>query len=730
MENEPEIIKQLKEEEKLGRLYSKVHSTYEELEMLEKRAEDVPDTTVGFIEDDVEKKPVGNASSYEDKKRSFWKGEEIYRKIFEVAPEAIVVIDKKGTLLEINGRVYDWLGYKPEEVVEQNLLKLPFLSKDSKSKVKKNFFLRMLGKKIPPYDLDFIAKSGEKVIGRIHAAPIRDENKKVIGDLVLISDVTKQKKAEDALIESEERFKDLFENANDLIQSIGPNGRFIYVNKSWLETLGYTEKELEGLILTDILRKDQIPHCMEIFRKVCSGKSFDRVETVFISKDGREIYLEGNVNARFKDGKFIATRGIFRDVTARKKAEDKIRKSEEKFRLIFENSAVAITFTDEKERIISWNKFTEELLGMRKDDLYLKPVKSLYPFEEWKKIRSQNIQQKGMLHHLETKMFRKNKESIDVDISLSVLKDHEGKITGSIGVIKDITKRKKAEDELERSKRRIELQNIKLKKLDQLKTDFLNITSHELRTPITPIKGYLQMLLKQKIGGITEEQKKVLSIIQRNTDRLDHLIQDLLDVSRLESGTMKFIPEQTDINMLIDETAETMQSSADSKNIKINVDLEEKIPDLTIDQDRIKQVIMNLIDNAIKFSPNSSVINICAKKEENNVLFEVQDFGRGIPKDEQTRIFETFFQVDSGMDRKFGGVGLGLSISRGIVLAHGGRIWVESTVGKGSTFRFTLPIEPTLDVEGKFKEIDMFGLENKKLYYFPEIVSPWKTKEA
>jgi len=256
-----------------------------------------------------------------------------------------------------------------------------------------------------------------------------------------------------------------------------------------------------------------------------------------------------------------------------------------------------------------------------------------------------------------------------------------------------------------------------------LKTDFLNVTSHELRTPVTPIKGYLQMLLKQKIGSITEEQEKVLKIIQRNTDRLDHLIQDLLDISRLESGTMKFIPEQADINRLIGEIAETMRSSADLKNIKINVDLEEKIPDLIIDRDRVKQVIMNLINNAIKFSPDGSVVNIRAKKEEDEILFEVQDSGRGIPKNEQTKIFDTFYQVDSGMDRKFGGVGLGLSISRGIVLAHGGRIWAESTVGKGSTFRFTLPIEPVVDIEGKFKKIDMFGLENKELYYVPEIIS-------
>ena len=588
MKNELEIVKQLKEEEKLGKLHIKVQSTHENLETQDESPKDISSEAVSFAKDTLKKNTVRDTSIYKERKGAFWKSEEIYRKIFELSPETIVVIDKKGTILEINGRVYDQLGYKPEEIVGKKILKLPFLSKESKAKITKNFFLRILGKEILPYEVEFIAKSGEKRVGRIHGISIKDDNGKVVGDLVIASDVTENKKAEDALRESEERFKDLFQNANDLIQSVDINGRFVYVNKSWLETLGYTEDELEGLTLRDILRKDQIPHCMEVFKKVCNGGSFDRAETIFVSKDGHEIYVEGNVNAKFKGGEFIATRGIFRD----------------------------------------------------------------------------------------------------------------------------ITRRRKTEEELKKSKRRIELQNIKLRKLDELKTDFLNVTSHELRTPVTPIKGYLQMLLKQKIGSITEEQEKVLKIIQRNTDRLDHLIQDLLDISRLESGTMKFIPEQADINRLIGEIAETMRSSADLKNIKINVDLEEKIPDLIIDRDRVKQVIMNLINNAIKFSPDGSVVNIRAKKEEDEILFEVQDSGRGIPKNEQTKIFDTFYQVDSGMDRKFGGVGLGLSISRGIVLAHGGRIWAESTVGKGSTFRFTFPIEPTLDIEGEFREVAMFGLEN------------------
>ncbi len=270
---------------------------------------------------------------------------------------------------------------------------------------------------------------------------------------------------------------------------------------------------------------------------------------------------------------------------------------------------------------------------------------------------------------------------------------------------------------LEKTQKTIGQKNIELEKLNNLKSAFLNITSHELRAPMASIKGYIQMLLKQKLGEINKNQKSALEVVHRNANRLDNLIQDILDVSHLESGTMKFIQEDTVIGKMVEEVAETMQSSAAVKDIKLNTEIGRGIPDLFIDQARIEQVIINLTNNAIKFSPDKSVINLKAKKEQDGVLFEVQDFGRGIPEDKQDKVFETFYQVDSGTDIKFGGAGLGLAISRGIIIAHGGKIWVESEgiSGKGSTFRFTLPIKSVKDIEKRFKGVDIFRLEKENI---------------
>ncbi len=306
------------------------------------------------------------------------------------------------------------------------------------------------------------------------------------------------------------------------------------------------------------------------------------------------------------------------------------------------------------------------------------------------------------------KEVERNKELLQEKI-----KDLEKSDLAALNIMEDLHE---TAERLEKTQAVIQQKNIELEKLSSLKSAFLNITSHELRTPMSSVKGYIQMLLKQKLGEINKDQKSALEVVHRNANRLDRLIQDILDVSRLESGTMKFIPKDANVGRLVCETAETMMYSAALKDIKLNTEIGKGIPDLFIDQERIKQVIINLTNNAIKFSPDKSIINIKAKNEQDNVLFEVEDFGRGIPKDKQDKVFETFYQVDSGTDIKFGGAGLGLAISRGIVIAHGGKVWVESEgkPGKGSTFKFTLPVKSVKDIEGRFKAIDIFGLKNNK----------------
>ena len=234
--------------------------------------------------------------------------------------------------------------------------------------------------------------------------------------------------------------------------------------------------------------------------------------------------------------------------------------------------------------------------------------------------------------------------------------------------------------------------------LDNAKTDFLSITSHELRSPMTPMKAQLQMLEQGYFGKINKKQKESLEIVTRNADRLDKIIVDFLEISRIEAARLKFNFKEISIEDLVKDTIKFMQGFANEKDIRIKHELKD-LPKIEADPDRISQVLRNLINNAIKFSKENSNIIVTAQLKNNHIEFSVKDTGCGLTYENQIRIFEPFYQVESAQRRKHGGTGLGLAICRGIVESQKGKIWVESQPGKGSKFIFTFPTKPIRKIE-------------------------------
>jgi len=241
-------------------------------------------------------------------------GDQRNRTLFDWAPEAIVIVNKEGVFLDANARLFEWLGYKPEEVIGKTIFDLPFFPPETKSIIRQKFYNRLKGVGDPSYSVEFIHKNGSHRWGKINATILRDESTGVVLDLIMVSDITEQKKAVEDLQESEEKYRSIFEYANDLIQSVDAQGRFIEVNPKWLKTLGHSKEDIMQLTLQDILHPDQIEHCMQLFQKVCLGESIDKVRTVFLSKDGRQIPVEGSASAITKNKKFISTIGIFREL--------------------------------------------------------------------------------------------------------------------------------------------------------------------------------------------------------------------------------------------------------------------------------------------------------------------------------------------------------------------------------------------------------------------------------
>lgn len=240
------------------------------------------------------------------------------------------------------------------------------------------------------------------------------------------------------------------------------------------------------------------------------------------------------------------------------------------------------------------------------------------------------------------------------------------------------------------AKNRLEIETKELEKVLKIKSDFISTVSHELRTPLAAIKESISIVLDGVTGNITNGQSEFLNMAKRNVDRLGRLINDILDFQKLESGKMVFNIQKNDINEIVKEVGNTMATLANQKNLQFTLELEENLPKLSFDKDKIIQVLTNLVSNAIKFT-NEGGITIKTDSKNSGVYVSVSDTGMGIKEDDLPKLFREFEQLDKGDERKTGGTGLGLAISKKMIEGHEGRIWATSEYGKGSTFTFFLP---------------------------------------
>ena len=263
----------------------------------------------------------------------------------------------------------------------------------------------------------------------------------------------------------------------------------------------------------------------------------------------------------------------------------------------------------------------------------------------------------------------------EADLSIAPVRDENGAVVSYVGVARDITERKRMVDTLQRAV--------------MVKSEFTSMVSHELRTPLTAIKEAIDVVEDQTAGPINEHQRIFLTLAKRNVDRLHRLINETLDFSKLERGEFRLQPGWHDLNALVGEVVEQQALPAKKSGLEIEFTPDAELPPVWFDTDRISQVLVNLIGNAIRYCEQGSV-RVATRRREREVQVEVEDTGPGIPSESLTKIFDAFLQLSSGPHRRTGGTGLGLAISRKIIELHGGRIWVESELGQGSKFLFTL----------------------------------------
>lgn len=348
---------------------------------------------------------------------------------------------------------------------------------------------------------------------------------------------------------------------------------------------------------------------------------------------------------------------------------------------LVENAADIILSTDLEDKILTWNRGAEVTLGYSKEEVIGKHLSMLLPpqrVHELAEMRAK-VELSGALRDIEVASNRKDGAAIYLSLSVSPITGIDGKIAGFLRVAKDITEKKRYER--------------RLKELDKLKSDFVSNVSHELRTPLTAIKGSVDNMLDGLTGDLNEKQSRYLVRIKSNTDRLARLINDLLDLSKIEAG-IKLKPTNLDLATIAREVIESLRPLAAEKLITITIESLESALDAWADPDRIAEILMNLLGNAIKFTPNDGTVSLSLQRNGTEwVEVSVADTGPGIPSEEANRIFDKFYQVTQAKNQKAVGTGLGLTITKALVEMHGGRIWLESEVGKGSIFSFTLPAE-------------------------------------
>jgi len=363
---------------------------------------------------------------------------------------------------------------------------------------------------------------------------------------------------------------------------------------------------------------------------------------------------------------------------------DEVTKSKAYIENLVENAADVIVCTDLEDRILTWNRGANITLGFGKDEVIGKHLSILLPPErihELDEIRAK-VQISGVLRDIEVQSKRKDGVRIYLSLSVSPIKDVAGRVIGYLRVAKDITEKKRYER--------------RLKELDKMKSDFVSNVSHELRTPLTAIKASADNMLDGLVGDLSEKQTRYLARIKSNADRLARLINDLLDLSRIEAG-INLKPTNLDLVTIAKEVTEILRPVAAEKLITLTIESPENTLTAWADPDRISEVLMNLLGNAIKFTPTHGEVTLSLRRSGNEwVKISVADTGPGIPSEEANRIFDKFYQVTQAEKQKAVGTGLGLSITKALVEMHGGKIWLESEGGRGSIFSFTLPAEQPL----------------------------------
>jgi PAS domain S-box-containing protein len=633
------------------------------------------------------------------------KSEERFRLVFESAPDAYYLNDLKGNFIDGNKAAEKLTGYKREEFVGMSFLKLNLLSAEFIPKAAYLLVKNLRGKPTGPDELILKRKDGSKVAVEISTHPVKFEGKAVV--LGIARDITERKKGEQALKENEEKYRTLTENINIGVfrNTAGPKNRFIEANPALVRMFGYkNRKAFLALNLSDLYQN--VEDRERLIEKLLT-KGFSRNEEVHVEKkDGNPIICSVSaVAVKDEQGSLQYFDGTIEDITERKRAEEELQESEEKYRTLVENAAEAILIAqDGMMKFV--NRMASEITGYSEQELRSSPFLEFIHPDDRQMVGERYLRRLNgdvSLPRYAFRLINKDGSIKWVEIG-AVLVAWEDK-PATLNFLSDITERKRAEEELNKHRehleelvkertRELEEAKIAADAANRAKSVFLANMSHEIRTPMNAILGFSQLM--QRDDTLNPQQWKHLDIINRSGEHLIALINDILEMSKIEAGRTTLNPTIFNLRALLEDLEMMFRVRTDAKKLNFSVEGLGQMPNYVVgDQSKLLQVFINLLGNAVKFTEKGGVVlRVRVKQEDSDrlrLLAEVEDTGPGIPETELNNLFKPFLQTQNSR-RAGSGTGLGLAISKEFVRLMGGDITVGSKEGTGSLFKFDLQL--------------------------------------
>lgn len=602
-----------------------------------------------------------------------------YRTLFNLSPSGIILADREGKIIEANPAVCRYVDFHRDEIIGLHLHHL--IHPDDRPALERHLYRIVAGRTVKTVLKGLRKDRSSCWLGMSAKKFVLPDGRD--GLLLLASDISERVSAEEDLRDSEEKYRSLFEISPVGVILFNPEGEIVSVNDRACAISGWDRNELLRRSIRDIVPGKIADDFHRLFR------SLRRQGRLFLESEGRrhggEVFpIELSITLFRWRGEELA-QVLVKDITDRRRADREISMLAQALKSISD----AVTVTDMEDRLLFANQAFFDIYGYSPDEVRLRPISLIRsPRNPPKLVRG--ILPGTLKGGWRGELLNLKKDGTEFPVALvtSVVKDERGRPIALIGVARDVTERKKSDERLRRATEELEKKNRELEELSQLKSTFVSVVSHELRTPLASIRLGLAQILAGKLDERTGRDVLALSLAE--AERLIRIINNLLDISAIESRRIVLHNQPVRFAALAEKALASLRAEAERRKVGLTLKAG-KIPTVTGDPDRLEQVLINLVGNAVKFTPAGGEVAVEVRATPRGLRVRVRDTGIGIAREHIPELFTKFKQFGLPPGGGERGSGLGLAITRELVELHGGKIAAQSAPGKGSTFTFTLP---------------------------------------